>query len=125
MVRVALMTTTRGSSECRPDGEAEATRRFVALRGAKQGPQGFVADSQKAGTTLAHSVWCQLAAHVRPFWTAPPSVPFILVPYLSHTSVRCLDLLQNTPADGPCSGLDKRVHVGHAWVGRMAVTTLR
>ena len=63
-----------------------------------------------------------LAAHVRPFWTAPPLAPFTLVSYLSHTSVRCLDLIQNTPADGPCSGLDKRVHVGHVGVGRMAVT---
>ena len=34
-VRVALMTTTRGSSECRPDDKAEATSRFVALCGAK------------------------------------------------------------------------------------------
>ena len=39
MVRVALVTTTYGSSECRPDGKAEATSRFVALCGATQGPQ--------------------------------------------------------------------------------------
>ena len=31
VVCVALMTTTRGTSECRPDGKAEATSRFVAL----------------------------------------------------------------------------------------------
>ena len=44
MVHVALVTTTRGSSEFRPDGEAEARSRFVALCGAKQEPQGFVAE---------------------------------------------------------------------------------
>ena len=58
------MTTTRGSSEFRPDDKAEATSRAVALCtlcGAKQGPQGPVAEPQKAGTTPVHSVWC----HVR------------------------------------------------------------
>ena len=50
MVCVALTTTTCGSSECRPDGEAEATSRVVALCGAKQGPQGFVADPKKPAT---------------------------------------------------------------------------
>ena len=41
-----LVTTTRGASVCQLDGEAEATSHFVALCGAKQGPQGFVADPQ-------------------------------------------------------------------------------
>ena len=50
VVCVALTTTTCSSSECRPDGEAEATSRFVALCGAKQGPQGFVADPKKPAT---------------------------------------------------------------------------
>ena len=51
----ALVTTTRSSSECRPEDEAKATSRAVALCGAKQGPQGFVADPQKPVTTRAHS----------------------------------------------------------------------
>ena len=42
----ALGTTTRGSSVCRPDGEAEARGRFVALCSAKQGSQGFVAEQK-------------------------------------------------------------------------------
>ena len=50
-----FVTTTRGSSECRPDEKAEATSRFVALCGAKQKPQGFVAEPQKPVTTRAHS----------------------------------------------------------------------
>ena len=42
-----FVTTTRGSSECRPDDKAEATSRFVVLCDVKQGPQGFVADPKK------------------------------------------------------------------------------
>ena len=37
VVHVALTTTTRGSSVRQPNGEVGATRRFVALCGAKQG----------------------------------------------------------------------------------------
>ena len=47
MVRVALVTTTRGSSEYRPDGEAEATSRVVA-------------EPQKAVTFPAHSGRCHI-----------------------------------------------------------------
>ena len=50
-----FVTTTRGSSECRPDDKAEATSRFVVLCDAKQGPQGFVAEPQKPVTNRAHS----------------------------------------------------------------------
>ena len=50
MVRVALMTTTRGSSIRRPEGESEATSRVVALCGAKQGPPSFMADQTKKKT---------------------------------------------------------------------------
>ena len=56
VVRVALVTTTRGSSECWPDGEAEATSRFVVLCGAKQKPQTLRGRTEtKLSTTLAHS----------------------------------------------------------------------
>ena len=48
-VRVALVTTTRGYSECRPDADAEATSRVMALCDVKQEPQGFVADPKKNG----------------------------------------------------------------------------
>ena len=51
-VRAALVTTARRSSECRPDDKAEATSRVVALCGAKQGPQGFVAEPQKPAAQL-------------------------------------------------------------------------
>ena len=54
VVRLALVTTTHSSSECRPDGEAEATSQAVALCGAKQGPQGFMAEPQNPATTRAH-----------------------------------------------------------------------
>ena len=50
-----FVTTTRGSSECRPDDKAEATSRFVVLCDAKQGPQGFVAEPEKPVTFRAHS----------------------------------------------------------------------
>ena len=61
VVCVALVTTTCSSSECQPDDEAETTSRVVALCGAKQGPQGFVAEqkprqgfrSNVAGSTSA------------------------------------------------------------------------
>ena len=43
-VCVALVTTTRGCSSADRMTKAEATSRFVALCGAKQGPQGFVAE---------------------------------------------------------------------------------
>ena len=56
-----FVTTTRGSSECRPDDKAEATSRFVVLCDVKQGPQGFVADPKKPATIRAHS--CRV--HVR------------------------------------------------------------
>ena len=59
-VRAALVTTTRGSSECRPEEEAKSTSRAVALCGAKQEPQDFVADPQKPATTRAHSCGYQI-----------------------------------------------------------------
>ena len=59
-VCVALVTTTRGSSQCRPDDKAEATSRLVALCGAKQEPQGFVAEPESPATTRAHSYGYQI-----------------------------------------------------------------
>ena len=56
-----FVSTTRGSSECRPDDKAEATSRLVVLCDAKQGPQGFVADPKKPATIREHS--CRV--HVR------------------------------------------------------------